>query len=182
MLSPRQNQRYRPLVAKAWLAVCERSGQNPADKGARENWYRKELLGAVGFYTTKGIQTDQEFDRICLHFATVSGDKDDIAYWSSADERRALWRLEQNMKRAGLDWPYVRGIARAMHLLDANHLDVADLPAEHIRKLSTAVFLYIKRKERAKSSQESSSRTPNVGGALRRADPAPIPEEEVVPF
>ena len=151
MLTPWQNKTYRPLVEKAWRAHCGRTaGSDLMDKVARDQWYRKQLMAGSGVYTTKqiGPQDAQAFDGLCLHFATIACDMEQIAYWSTAEERRALWRLDQNMKRAGLDWPYVRGIAKAMHLLDKNHTEIQDLPAEHILKLATALFLYMKRKER----------------------------------
>lgn len=163
MLDGKQNRIYRPLVDAAWRVHCGRTaGADLTDKIAKDRWYRKALLDAAGIHTTKEIRQNDttSFEALCLHFAVIACDAEQIAYWSTAEERRALWGLEQNMKRAGLDWAYVKGIAKAMHLLDANMMEIKDLPAEHIRKLSVALFLYIKRGAR---------------GHARRA-------EEAVPF
>lgn len=177
MLSPWQNKVYRPLVDEAWRAHCGRSqGGMPgrsvsADAGdvtdqvARKHWYRKELLENFGAVTTKDIGPKSgpvpaaTFDALCLHFSVIACDEEQIAYWSSGEERRALWRLEGNMKQAGLDWSYVRGIAKAMHLLDKHHSEIKDLPAEHILKLATALFLYVRRKH-SKARREQFSEVP----------------------
>jgi len=147
MLSPRQNARYRPLVSKAWGMYCLRNQINLNVRAAFDAWYRKVLVSNLGIYSTKEISERDEakFDALCLCFATAAGDQAAIEYWSTAAERRALWRLEQTMKKAGVDWPYINGIARNMGF---GERPVQDLPAELILKLNTAVFVYLKRKEK----------------------------------
>ena len=142
MLTKKQNAIYRPLVKRAWRVFCDRTGKDTNDRGARESWYRRELVSSLlGIYTTKQVQTGAEFDAICLHFATLAGDPEAIDYWTRADERRALWRLKQTMRNAGVDWPYVHGITRNM----GYSKPIDDLPAALILKINTAVYLYWKR-------------------------------------
>jgi hypothetical protein len=150
MLNGKQNAKYRPLVNQAWAAHCARNMVCIEDRPARDAWYRKALLREFGVDTTKEIRSDEKtFERLCLYFATLAGDQEQIQYWACADERRALWRLQQTMKNAGVDTAYVRGIARNMNMGDR---PIEDLPAELILKLNTAVFIYMKRTQKKSSS------------------------------
>ena len=154
MLTGKQQAMFQPLKESAWLAYCER---NPlvdrAHAPSKTDWYRKVLVQELGIFTTKEIPGDdqEQFDALCLVFATIGGDITQINYWASASERRALWRLKQTMKNAGVDMNYVHGIMRHMGFGDRN---LEDLPAELILKLNTAVFVYLKRKQK-KSEAES---------------------------
>ena len=148
MLTGKQQAIFQPLKEAAWLAYCARKpAGNPNSPEDREAWYRKVLVQELGIWSTKEIPgNDQEkFDALCLVFATITGDTEQIKYWSSAAERRALWLLKMTMQNAGVDTAYVRGIARKMNMGDR---PIEDLPAELILKLNTAVFIYMKRKER----------------------------------
>ena len=133
------------MVGKAWRAYCTKAHQAPKSKDAHEAWYRAELVACVGVYTTKQVKTVEDFDKLCLHFATLSGDQDQIDYWTRAPERRALWWLEQEMEKADKPWAYVHGIARKMNFPDR---PIEDLPEELIRKLATALFTARKRHEK----------------------------------
>ena len=148
MLSGQQQSIFQPLKNAAWLKHCEQTGTPPNGKGQLDAWYRKELVGSLGVYTTKEIKANdlEMFDKLCMHFATLTGDAVQIEYWSSADERRAMWRLECTMKNAGVGWNYVQGIARKMGLVVDGDLDkIKNLPAEHLLKINTAVYLFYKR-------------------------------------
>ena len=151
MLNGKQQSLYRPLVDSAWLAYGARNPGSSANcKAGYEKWYRETLVKNLGIYTTKEIKDEAQFDALCLVFATLGGDQTQIDYWSRAAERRALWRLQQTMKNAGVNWAYVQGIARNMNFIQgesANWID--DLPAELILKLNTAVFVHMKRKDKA---------------------------------
>ena len=133
------------MLESAWQAHCTNTRQDPKSKDAREAWYRAELVACVGVYTTRQIKTVEDFDKLCLHFATLSGDQDQIGYWTRAPERRALWWLKQEMDKTGKSWAYVHGIARKMNLPDR---PIEDLPEEMIRKLATALFKSRKRDEK----------------------------------
>jgi hypothetical protein len=145
MLTGREQGIYRPLVDQAWRVHCARTGRDPASQAGREEWYRVQVQKAVGFYTTKQVKMPQEFDRLCLHFATVAGDEKAIGYWSAAAERREMHRLQMTMRTMGVDRAYVHGIARQMGFPDKG---LESLPAELIHKLNTALFLQSKRQER----------------------------------
>ena len=137
MLTGRQNGIFRPLAKAAYKAYCDRGGV-----GSYDDFYRRELMRAIGVFTTKQIKSGVEFDTICAHFATLSGDEKQIEYWSRAPERRAIWILRKSMGKARVGDAYVQGIAKKMGFGDR---PVKDLPAELILKLNTAVFLYKKR-------------------------------------
>lgn len=140
MLTRRQNGIYRPLVKAAFAIYCRKGGTDKFDP-----WYRKELVNALGIYTTKEVKDQAQLDELCIHFATLSGDRKEIDYWTRAQERRALWRLQATMRNAGVDWPYVNGIAHKM----GYDRDIATLPAELILKINTALYLHWKRKQKA---------------------------------
>jgi hypothetical protein len=140
------------LKSAAWLNHCKASGLAPNNKVAEDAWYRKELIDGLGIWSSKEVSPKDPdmFDRLCLRFATISGDAEQIAYWTAADERRAIWRLEATMKNAKVGEGYVVGIARNMGFLRDNcgFESIKDLPAEQILKINTAVFIYMKRHQK----------------------------------
>jgi hypothetical protein len=153
MLSGRQNFLFRPRVQAAWLEHCRLGNLDPADRLGKDRWYRKELVEHFGIYTTKEIQSADQFGQICLHFATIAGDMAMISRFSADAERRAMWLLKQSMGKAAMDWPYLKGIARRMGFgVDAwgpdAEAELAQMPAELILKLNAAVYLYSKRREK----------------------------------
>lgn len=152
MLNGRHQGIFQPLKTAAWRAHCARNpGVSPQDKIAEDHWYRQTLVTSIGIYSTKEIADKDErlFESLCLCFATIAGDEKQITYWSRAEERRALWRLEQSMRVAGVTRAYVDGIAVRMGFLqDQGAMAIEDLPAELILKLNTALFIHNKRKER----------------------------------
>lgn len=157
MLNGKQQSIFQPLKEAAWLAYCGRNPLvDPKHKGSMTDWYRKVLTQELGVWTTKELsEHDQDkFDALCLVFATIAGNQKEIEYWSSAAERRALWRLKQTMKNAGVDLAYVRGIMRNMNMGDKA---IEDLPAELILKINTAVFIYMKRRSKSRPLKESGS-------------------------
>ena len=153
MLTGKQQSIFQPLRKAAWLAFCTRNSIIPANsKAAESEWYRAILVQNMGIFSTKEIKDEKEFDALCLLFATQGNDQEAIAYWSSASERRALWRLRQTMKNAGVNEAYVQGIARNMGY---QGMQIEDMPAELILKINTAVFVYMKRKAvKAKAEAE----------------------------
>jgi len=157
VLDRRQQGVYRPLVAQAWQVFCRRNAGTVSDKVAKDAWYRKELVNELGVYTTKQIGSPEEFDSLMLHFATIA----DNEYWidraSRGAEGRALWLLKKTMGNAGVDWPYVYGIARNMGYDKV----VEELPAEAVLKINTAVYIYMKRqqKKEAQCTRSDSEKT-----------------------
>ena len=89
----------------------------------------------------------KEIRRLMLHFATIAGDADEIKYWSVASERRALHLLTMTMRNAGVGQAYAEGVARKMKL----RLPLVDMPAKHILKINTAIYLHWKRKQKKES-------------------------------
>ena len=146
MLTDRQWKVFRPILSAAWRTYCARTGTVESDRIAKDKWYRQALASSVGIFSTKQVAPKDQgmFDKLCLCFATLSGDDKQINYWSRAAERRAMWRLEQTMKKAAVSLQYVEGIARNMNFI---FLYLEDLPAEHILKINTAVYKHWKRKE-----------------------------------
>lgn len=154
MLSGKLHAIFNPIKKAAWLMHCNRTKAAADDRIAQDAWYRKELVRGVGVYSTKQIVSNADFDLLCLHFATLSDDQRQIAYWSRAEERRALYQLSRTMNNAGVNWRYVGGIARNMNMLpaDADPADaqrlISELPASLILKINAAVYLYWKRSGR----------------------------------
>ncbi len=142
MLSRKQNAIYRPVVKAAWLKYCSDNGRDPKDKGLYETWYRKELLTACSYWTTKQITNAEELDAALSHFAVLANDDAMIKHVAASQERRAIWWLKQTIRNAGVSQAYVDGIQRNMGYGDG---PVEDLPAENIRKITQAIFIYWKR-------------------------------------
>jgi len=146
-LSRAQNGKYRPLVKKAYHVYCASGGNDLFDP-----WYRKQLVNSLGVHTTKQLKTAGEFDQACLHFATLAGDAKEIDHWSRASERRALWVLEQSMRKLDVGWPYVKGVARNLGFGDR---PIRDLPATLILKINTALDKQVRRKEKKKKEEHA---------------------------
>jgi hypothetical protein len=146
MLEPKIQRIYRPLVDSAWRAECARTGQDPADKIDREKWYRDQLVvgSGLGIFSTKQIKHDdcEAIDALLLHFATLANDTAMIKWVTESPERRARWRLAATMRNAGVSDAYVSGILRNMGYADRT---IADLPADIILKVNTAVYLHWRR-------------------------------------
>jgi len=135
MLSPRQQAKYRPLVARAWQAHCLRAGQNPSADSDQETWYRRQLLDACGIYTSKQADPVNDYDKLMLHFAVIAGDRRAIAYFSSAAERRVLHNINREIERGAVTESYVLGIARNMGFKDV----LSEIPADHLWRIWIAL-------------------------------------------
>jgi hypothetical protein len=53
MLTKTQQAEFRPIVRRAWEAVCRQTGRNVSDIVARDAWYRGQLKAAAGIRSTK---------------------------------------------------------------------------------------------------------------------------------
>lgn len=155
-LKGRQQAIYRPLVKSAWVVYCHRIGWPSEDRTPLDAWYRKNLVDALGIYTTKEIATREQFDAVCLHFATVAGDQDQIDYWVRAPERRAMWQLRRSMGNARVNWQYVFTTAKRLKVVPthafAENIEkyLAELPAQHILKINANIYMYYRRKLKKK--------------------------------
>jgi len=141
---------YRGLVNKAWRVHCERDQVDINDKQARDRWYRRELLRSpLNVYTSKQIVTADDEDAICLHFAMLTGDERQIHYWSSAEERRAMWVLRKTMNKLGVSQNYVTSVGMQMGFLsEQGHRSIDELPAELILKINAALDMHAHRRAR----------------------------------
>jgi hypothetical protein len=146
MLSPRQQSKYRPLVERAWQAECARSGTKPECDGARESWYRRQLLDACGIYTTKEADPVNDYDALRLHFAIIAGDQTLIDYFSCASERRILHNIRATIASGAVTEAYVLGIARNMGYRE----DLDSLPADHLWRVWNALIRHNKRHAKEK--------------------------------
>jgi hypothetical protein len=143
-LSPSNNGLYRPLARRAWAVHCERNGLDPACSLAFDRWRRSETWTRLGIYTTKEIRSQEQFDELMLHFATIANDAGEIGYWTRASERRALWRLRKTMANAGVGDAYVDGICVQM----GYPLPISELPASQVLKINSAVYMHWRRTSR----------------------------------
>ncbi len=139
-----QQWKYRPLVERAWQAECLRSGCHPGMDGAKETWYRRQLLDACGIYTTKQADPVADFDKLMLHFAVIADDQGQIDYFSNATERRHLHNIRRSIEQGVVTESYVRGIARNMGFRE----DLDSLPADHLWRIWNALLRHNKRHER----------------------------------
>ena len=141
MLTRAQQSKYRPLVKRAWLAHCLRTGCNEAADGAYETWYRRQLMDACGIYTTKQATRTKDFDALMAHFAAQVGDD----YWTTrtaeGDEIRLRHLIQAEQQRGDISDAYVAGICRNMGFYQA----LAEMPAEHLWKLYNALIRHNRR-------------------------------------
>jgi hypothetical protein len=154
MLTPRQQAKYRPLVERAWQAECRRTGCRPGFDGARETWYRRQLLEACRIYTTKQADPVKDYDKLMLHFAMLAGDDELIDYFSRSDERRHLHNIRAAIARGVVTEAYVQGIARNMGFIPQSKIGnpksqiLEELPADHLWRIWNALIRHNKRHER----------------------------------
>jgi hypothetical protein len=151
MLTPRQQAIYRPLVERAWQADCQRSGCHPGADGARETWYRRQLVDCLGVYTTKQCNQTTDLDALLGHFAAIAGDDYWVRRASASAERRMLWVIKAQLSGLAAaegrpaDWNYVRAIYAQMnrhHLLPEL---MSDCPASLLRKVIQAINTHVRR-------------------------------------
>lgn len=147
MLSRSQQIPFRKVVEQAWSAHCDRSlGSVYGDKLDRRKWYESELYKAAKVTSTKCKKfTAREFDLLCLHFAVLSGQNDQIDYWSKAEERRLLWIISRQAEACSLPIMYVQQIAVHMGLFSGSLLCLSDLPKTSLWRIAIALNLYAKR-------------------------------------
>lgn len=169
MLTPRQQAIYRPLVQRAWLAHCARTGQNPEADAPHESWYRAQLIEAIGVYTTKQANPTRDFDRLLAHFAAIAGELDLVRRAAEGDERRLRFLIAQEVQRGAVKEAYVLGIARNMGF-PAKAL--SELPADHLWRIWNALLRHNKRhaaptaSRPARSTIRSEARLPRVSAPL----------------
>jgi hypothetical protein len=151
MLTRAQQAIYRPLVERAWQAQCRVAGSDPADRPSRDAWYRRQLVGLLGIYTTKQASTTDDFDQLVLHFAGLVGD----TYWldriSRSAERRALFQIRRQLRELSehegreVDWSYARAIYRQMSGHNAMPEHMHDCPAALLLKIVAALHTHLRR-------------------------------------
>jgi hypothetical protein len=91
------------------------------------------------------IREARQFDALCLHFATLSGDDRQIHYWSRCEERRILRIIDQMLSALDLRREYAHGIAFKMGLIQGEMKSLDDLPEAHLRRIATALNNHGKR-------------------------------------
>lgn len=122
--STAQQGQYRPLVDRAWAAICREGGTGFAagDKAAREAWYRAELAIASGGHTsTTAISRHRGFEQCCAHFEAIAGDS---FQWQLRAENGDETRIRHALEKRHPGWlvrhfggnrslrDYLLGIAR----------------------------------------------------------------------
>ena len=169
-LSPAQQGKYRPLVARAWQAHCLRTGQNPAVDSAHETWYRKQLMDALGIYTTKQANQIKDFDCLMAHFAAIAGEVGWTLRTAEGDEIRLRFMIRREIERGGLTEQYARGIARNMGFRD--NLD--ECPADHLRRIWIALVRHNKRHAAPRCGREATGSRPPRARSPRVNAPLPF--------
>jgi len=104
MLTPAQQAIYRPLVKRAWLAHCRQTGTAPNNRPAYDAWYRDQVHGAVGLWSTIEADPARDYskliDRFLVLVGAVGGQGVTISGWTpkQGDSFSGLaaraWRME----------------------------------------------------------------------------------------
>lgn len=152
-ITDKQRVRFFRLFRKAWLAYCAGTGGQANSLSAADKFRHETIAEALGDPAknslTKVHRVD-DFDAVMLALAIVANDDGEIAYWSTAVERR--WRhairtkLVELSNAAGhlFDWRYARGIMDHMRL--AENFD--DVPASQLRAVFQALDTHLRRVKR----------------------------------
>lgn len=99
MLTHAEQATYRPLVERAWRHHCEVMGHDPDDRLARETWYRAQVHGATGHWSTREVSPGEEFQALLRRFRLLVSEASPapIAGWTDrqneqyADLVMAAW-------------------------------------------------------------------------------------------
>lgn len=146
--TPRQQAHYRPLVDRAWMVECQNTGAAPNSKAAKNDWYRNQLVQAIGVYTTKQCNCAEDFDRVMLHFAIIANDEYWITRTTSSGERRMMYQIKRYMRdlawleKEKITWEYIRGIYKQSGQLPSR---LSNCPAATLRKLLAMLDTHIRR-------------------------------------
>ena len=89
-----QQPKYRAWLPKAFEIHCERTGLNPDADGAFKNWQRNFLVDMIGLPSSATANQTEHYDRVMLGLAQIIGEDHEIAYYSSALERRMRHLIE----------------------------------------------------------------------------------------
>jgi hypothetical protein len=101
----------------------------------------------LGVESTSRIHPVDGFDAIMLHWAIISGDEIEIAYWTKARERRMKRRVRiamgqlADLEGQSVDWRYVRAIEYQMNI----PTEFEDCPVELLWKVFQALDTHIRR-------------------------------------
>lgn len=74
MLTKSEQAVYRPLVEKAWLQHCVLMGLSPNNKPAKDAWYRDQVHGAIGVWSTRDADPDRDYQPLLDRFMLLAGD------------------------------------------------------------------------------------------------------------
>lgn len=146
-----QQGHYRPVVKAAWLAHCAKTGLAPNTRGARDPWYRDELMACIAENTTARCNQVMDFDIVIRHFARIAGDEYWINRIADAPERRLRKLIGDRLQELGdLDgghytWAYARGIYAHMRPGIAAPESMEDAPAGILRKVFIALDAQVRR-------------------------------------
>jgi hypothetical protein len=153
MISDSQRSKFFALQHRAWLADCERARRSPDNREQEEAWRHDEMRKLLGIESVRDLDPIEGFERLMFHWAEITGDDAEIAYWASALERRykhvirakldELSRVEQKT----VSWAYVCAIAYRMHL----PLSLDECPADMLWPLLQALDTHIRRLRRQQS-------------------------------
>lgn len=132
---------YRPQIDRAWFAHCRRNNLDVGNDTAQDLWYRKELVAALGVYTTKQCDRKKDFETLMAHFEAIEGCS---IQWqmklASGDHRRLLHLVRARAQALGVTEEYIQGIADQM-----GFAELADLYVEQLTKLLYAIDKQVRR-------------------------------------
>jgi len=88
---------FRPLLNRAWLAQCERTGVAPNNRTAKDTWYREQLLSCCGIRSSKAATANQQ-PLIIGRFQQLAGAAGSLHITGWSDAQNA--RFEQLARKA----------------------------------------------------------------------------------
>jgi hypothetical protein len=81
--SETQLEMFRRLYNAAWLRHCNSDLEATAAADAKTLWYKTELRACSGADTVAGIDNDDGYATVCMHFARLAGDEDAVAHYAT---------------------------------------------------------------------------------------------------
>jgi len=144
-LTEKQQKRYRILVAQAY---AEEASRLNGDLPKKEEWRRQLNVAVTGHYSTQEMNRTDDYDRIMFELAIMANDDRQIAYFSSAAERRVKYVIHKQfipdleyLEQQKISWKYIKGICKKMNIPD----NINDCPAALLLKVMWALDTHIRR-------------------------------------
>jgi hypothetical protein len=93
MISRQQQAEFRPVVARAWIRECRRTGRRVEDKIAQDSWYRGHLIEATrGRASSSKFLSGNDYEIVLKRFLLIADPERSMTVDGWSDRQNELFR------------------------------------------------------------------------------------------